>query len=417
MEIVLVLAVVVAIVLVPVLLSRARETDRAWSAAARSLGLGFTPSGFFGPRRIDGRYKGFEVRIHTFTRRYGKSSKTFTRFQVRFPRPLGLGLALSREGFFAGVAKTFGAQDIVVGDPSFDAHVLVKGTNPVGVIRYLTPARRLRIRRFLLATPGASVDDRGVQWETGSIIRDQARLMTRLRGLTALAWHLSEDPPAKVRTPRAPDRASEKPAGRSRTERATPAPESAPPPPEPAPPPPESAPPPPEPAPAAEPDELPSAEEEEFVPVERPASEDAPAPAPEPAPLAPAPPPLDVPSVCAALFAPEVSSYQASAVFEQSYRGLTVRWTGVLREVETYSYDAVFGSESGTRAVLEVFETTSGLYGETAVLAIARLARDACESLRGRVGAELTVEGRLIKVDAVMRHLYLDDGRVTSPAP
>lgn len=90
---------------------------------------------------MSGRYKGYTVEVYTFTKGSGKNSSTWTRFHVNFRKSLGLGLQLKRQGFFSGIAKVFGAQDIEIGDAGFDKAIVVKGARPERVREFMTQAR------------------------------------------------------------------------------------------------------------------------------------------------------------------------------------------------------------------------------------------------------------------------------------
>ncbi|MFC1672372.1 hypothetical protein ACFL01_04485, partial [Planctomycetota bacterium] len=78
---------------------QSKVTNENWGKAASRLGLTFRPGGFFSHREMSGRSKKCRVVVDTFTRGTGKQSQTYTRFQVDFPRSLGLGLRLTEQGF------------------------------------------------------------------------------------------------------------------------------------------------------------------------------------------------------------------------------------------------------------------------------------------------------------------------------
>ena len=135
------LVIAAVLVLVPVGIIQGQKTSKAWASAAQRLGLHFSPGSFMTPRRISGRTRrGFSIEVTTVTRSSGKSSQTDTRIRVGRPRFLGLGLRLSAEGFFSGVTKLLGAQDIIVGDAAFDKSVVVKGGRFAGLMsRWMSP--------------------------------------------------------------------------------------------------------------------------------------------------------------------------------------------------------------------------------------------------------------------------------------
>ncbi len=175
--------------------AQSKRTTESWQRAARKMRLSYVHGGVFSSRSITGRMGGLFVTIDTFTKSSGsgnnRSSTTYTRFVVLFPRSLGLGMRLSREGFFTGITKFFGAQDITVGDGGFDSDILVKSRNAARVRKFLTPARRVRIRRLLTTHKSATIDDSGVRYNHVGLIRDPMRLESTLKALVRVAWFLS----------------------------------------------------------------------------------------------------------------------------------------------------------------------------------------------------------------------------------
>ena len=187
MGVVGILAIILAIILV-------QKTSQAWASAAKTLGLQYAPGGFMTPRCISGlTERGFVIEVTTVTRGSGKHSKTYTCFRVRLPRSLGLGLQLSREGFFSGITKFFGAQDIDIGDEAFDNGTIVKGENPRKVMAFLTPARRARVARFLRSYSGAVIDDQTIEWSSYGVMREASTIVGCVRNFVGLGVHLIDD--------------------------------------------------------------------------------------------------------------------------------------------------------------------------------------------------------------------------------
>jgi hypothetical protein len=80
-----------------------------------------------------------------------------------------------------------------------------------------------------------------------------------------------------------------------------------------------------------------------------------------------------------------------------------VRWTGTLIRARES------GRGAGLRAVVRVHRLRSDLYGGREVDAVVELPADADVP---SIGDPLTVEGRLIRADTLMRNLFVADGRV-----
>jgi len=68
-----------------------------WVEAAKMMKLRYRPQRGTGFPHIVGKVKGHKVVITTFTKRVRGKGKRFTRFQVAYRRPLGIGLRLTRE--------------------------------------------------------------------------------------------------------------------------------------------------------------------------------------------------------------------------------------------------------------------------------------------------------------------------------
>jgi tetratricopeptide (TPR) repeat protein len=422
----------------------AEKTREAWSSAARTLGIDFQPSGVFSHQRMEGALATGRVLVETFRRGSGKHSHTYTRYRAYYQEPLGLGLRLTREGFFSGLGRFLGAQDIQVGDAAFDNETVVKGQDPEKIVEFLTPARRLHIRRAFASFPGLTIDDREVCWESRGLHKDPGQIVSAAARLSQLAWKLGgrreedqkldvameaqregridealkalkEIPAAETIEPRvvegeilylagrhedaatafrqalanAPDdeeirrwaervSGSEAPAGSSPGLR------------EPSSPPP-----------------LPPAEPPVSRPVKPAAHEEAPV-AFEPV-SAPSPA-LDMATVCGELFSPGRSSLDASRILEERYQGKHVDWSGVLKNVESYSFDWIFGSDPGTKAILEIYEVPSHVYGHDFVQAVLQLKAGEDKPLRDCIGKTFSFEGTLWRADGLMRNLYLKDG-------
>ncbi len=137
-------------------------------------------------------------------------------------------------------------------------------------------------------------------------------------------------------------------------------------------------------------------------------STSAESPSPETEPVA-----LDVGSVCATLFDKDRNSLETSRLFEESYIGKQVSWSGSLKSSETYPFDFVFGGEEGAKATVEIYEAGENLYGGNKVFAVVKIPRESVEALQSAEGKRVKLAGTLLKVDGFMRNLYLMDGEVT----
>lgn len=161
---------------------RSRAVEEAWQGAAQRMKLDYTPKrGMTGKRRLEGDYRGYSVRVNTFTQNNGNNSgSSYTRYTLFMPS-LQLGLDLSQQHFLSRLTNTInGGQDLAIGDPDFDKAVIVKSAAPHATRGFLTPNRRLQIRKFLTdARRGRVTDDEITFIEAGVAKKAEAlRLST-----------------------------------------------------------------------------------------------------------------------------------------------------------------------------------------------------------------------------------------------
>jgi hypothetical protein len=78
------------------------------------------------PLCIWGKLEGFDVTA--YAARIGRLHYAL-HVTLRFPRPLGIGLLVRPSQSFDGLAKFFGAEDRVLGDPPFDQAFVVKAVS------------------------------------------------------------------------------------------------------------------------------------------------------------------------------------------------------------------------------------------------------------------------------------------------
>jgi hypothetical protein len=427
-----------------------KAVNEAWKSAGTRLGLRYTQVSR--KRKLEGTYRGFTVRVNTFTQNSGNSSQTFTRFRISYPS-LGLGLELKHQHFFATLGRALtGGKDIVVGDQEFDDTVIVEGHSASNVIEFLTPDRRRAImaliaskRRGQIQDNEASFVEKGTSKDTQAIQRGLDRLVVLAMALTEADEahaHATAAPKVHYRKPPAPQPVEppdpelaalaaslEKKLGfpadgltpEPIVQQETPAPDEL---------------------------ELPAEVLVEPEPIEVPEVESAPietpappayelppayeppppfeptppfetAPArPEPAEAEPvAPPPIAGGAVAYAelradLFETSRMSYEAKDLFEATYAGRTPTWTGKLERLSDYNTDMVFEGGPGTQALVALEPIQDGSFTKD-VHAIVQLTREQAELAKPLVGTEVTLTGKLVSCDGFMRKLFLADGRVT----
>jgi hypothetical protein len=425
---VLIVLVVLAAAIGFAISNHRKKVGAAWDTAAERLGLVHDAGTLFKGRTLQGAVDDTRVEVDVYTESHGKSSTTYTRYRAYYPEPLGLGLELKPEGFFSGVAKFFGAQDLEVGDGEFDREVVVKGREGESIVAFLTPSRRVSVLRLFQVLPDSLIDDHGVRAQRKGTETDPARLAGTLRRVLNLANLLTasesavpldraiearrrgrldealqhvRELPATAEAPGAEGKLLEGQilyAGEQFEEAAEAFAQGS-----------EHAP---------DDDELGAWAERarelataaEPPPADRPATPLEPVPAADVAAEVVAVGP-DSRAVCDELFDPAVLSLEANRRFEQGYQGARVRWSGTLREVSRYSFDLVFGNAPGTRAVVELHEVGGGVFARTAQ-AVLQLPPEAFDALEGRRDQPLAFEGTLVRCDAFLRNLFVEGAAV-----
>jgi hypothetical protein len=119
-----------------------------------------------------------------------------TRVEIAVPVPAGCELSLARQdgdGFFA---KLFRGQDVVVGDPVFDAAFVVKGEPESYVRAALTPSARTHVLELTHAGCSITVKDSTLVAWTRERIIDRDRLDELMKTAYAAASALCAEPTA-----------------------------------------------------------------------------------------------------------------------------------------------------------------------------------------------------------------------------
>jgi len=91
------------------------------------------------PTRLAGDYRGGRVELWHFSRSSGKSSTPYIGLRLYVDNPRGLSFQIYKEGVFSKIGKTFGMEDIEVGDPRFDKEFVVKCSDPGFIQAALLP--------------------------------------------------------------------------------------------------------------------------------------------------------------------------------------------------------------------------------------------------------------------------------------
>ena len=405
---ILMLVVVGVVVTIASVKSGGSSGNPIWSAAAQRLGLQYELSDTLRGPSITGTRRGLSVNIDTFSKS-GDDNRTYTRYRVHFKEPLGLGLRIAQQGPLVHISRKLGSKDIETGDSEFDEMMLVKGRDPELVNQFLTYPRKLRVLRFFMTNPGASIDDTGIQFEERNVARSPDRIVQIVQRMTALAEQLTgeESGADYLEAMTVPDQVEIRDHEIIMHERTEPWPVTL------------------EELLQEESDDA-GVEEHEDSSLEEPDTFDAPTP-PEPKDIDRDLPRIeesraekvassvddgtDIGTVVQTLFAPGVATSQATGQFENVYKGKSVVWSGTLTNVRSYRFDLVFGDVPGTRAEFEI-ETEGSVSTGRPTKAVVQFQPREEEKLRSMVDKRVAFRGVLTSCDAYMKTLFLVNGQI-----
>ncbi len=418
-------AVVVALV-VRLVTEYAGNRDAAWQEAADQLRLSFTPRRanpleFWRPaddqhRSMRGTVDGLPVRARTSWDGSRDNRQTWTEYRVGYP-PLGIGLKLYRTGMWGRIAGKLTGRDIEVGDDEFDHAHRIEGRQSEAVAAFLTPARRVAIDRLLSELDGARVVDNGIVWRRKGVVGSSGELVSSIRRLVAAAGAISGHSAASgamteaLARQRRGDLAESaerlRTAARGsgdvelrRTEAETL---------------------------YAAGRHAEAAEEFETLERDLPVDEqvrrwrelaqarrDGEAlPDLEPVPDRPSGEvSTDPGAVADELFDPKLLSFETARRFEARYEGIQVRWGGILVRATPYRGDLDFRGGPGTKAVVRVHTLANDLYAGRDVEAVVQLPPDDAARLGTQRGKEVRFAGTLVRIDPLMRNLFVANGRL-----
>jgi hypothetical protein len=382
--------------------ARTEALNRSWRAVAERLGLSLRPATWSKTPRLDGDVEDYPLSVDVHKRGAGNHQQVFTRFKLGVPG-LPAGIELKREGFLSGVSRAFGMHDIEVGDRTFDDKVLVKGHDKAAVLGFLTPARRVQISTFLDDHAGAVINAEGVSWSSRGRMTDSARVLGTVDDLLQIARSLAgEEKPHSApeqmlaegggildeamnilhggASPGAGAAAASSKSGLGKAALATAGIVSAV-------------------AAAPEPD---AALEPKVAALPSGTTE------PESADGAQV---LDVAAFCNAVFAPGALSFEATKAFKHGFSGRRVKWQGTLQAAAPYRFDFVFGSGTGVKATLAIYRSQAPALRDGEVKAVIQLPAET-EGLEAKIGEPLSFAGTLLKVDGLMRTVFVADARL-----
>lgn len=150
------IAIVVLIVWASVV--QARKTRERLAAFAQRAGLRVneqTVLGFISVESLEGEQSGRTIRYWTYATGSGKSRVTWVAVGVIPRAGAGLEFDLSGQDFGSKILEMFGAKEVKVGDPAFDAAWFVRTNQPEFFAAALVPQIRERLMASIAIKRGA----------------------------------------------------------------------------------------------------------------------------------------------------------------------------------------------------------------------------------------------------------------------
>lgn len=372
----------------------------AWKTAAERLGIGVEPGSMTKPMRLTGSVDGFDTEVSIHRQSSGKSSQAYTRYRVSY-RPIGLGLRLARQSGYTKLIRFFGAQDHIIGDETFDASFEIKAVDPTAVAAFLTAGRREALLRLLASHPEVVISDDETMLQRPGVERDIDVLVSTVRRLTAAAATLTDE--------RLVDRIRRKIEQRTAGDLAASVP-------------------------IIEVQPHPDDVDDALLTVEGlygsgrrdeagtladalhrllPADPDVRGLRDQVSQALPQHPPqrptsTDPVAIAGELFGENRLSFETTSLFDERFAGTPVAWSGTVKRSTLSDADRDFGGGPITKAVVRIATIAHDLYGQAEVDAIVAFP----PNVRLTDGSEVTFRGRLVKVDGLIRNLFVADGEL-----
>jgi len=117
--------------------------EEIWTALAAEFNGRFVDGKWNSPDRVYVTVGEWEILLDHFSRQTGKTTIPYTRIRSPFTNQDNLYFKIYRQGFFSGVAKYFGMQDIQLNDEEFDKDFVLKG-NDVFKINWIFESTEVR---------------------------------------------------------------------------------------------------------------------------------------------------------------------------------------------------------------------------------------------------------------------------------
>lgn len=161
--------------------------EAIWEQISRELGGSY--SGGLFKKKIELKHGEWLLTLDSYTvAAMSGVTVTYTRLRAPYVNRDGFRFKIYPESFLSQIGKTFGMQDVQIGEPQFDEKFVIKGSDAHKLRQLFANPR---IRKFILAQPDIHIEvkpDEGwfgvsfpdgvdeLYFETAGIVRDPGRL-------------------------------------------------------------------------------------------------------------------------------------------------------------------------------------------------------------------------------------------------
>jgi hypothetical protein len=388
-----------------------KATRQKWRTAAHNLKLGYYEGGIGSSGTITGERSGHNITVSTHTKGSGNNSQTYTKYLMAYRKSIPLDIKMTRQGALHKLGQVFGLQDIEVGNAVFDDQVVVRGSPPDAVRRFLTPKLQEAIRTLVMLYPDSVISSENVIVKKAGKDTDPSLICHCIRRLESFCNEMvstqqappkpknvykinKQPPPIPVVDRNVPPIAEMIEPSVEPVAPAHPRDSDFPEIPE---------------VPEAEP----GLEPEPIAHSEEPGAMQEPPPLEEmPEQVENAPPErieVDLEQVAVELYGGDTgSSLLTAKKFEERYKNRPVSGSGALRRVSKFNYDPVFTNCTGVIATFDIIELP-GPYSKVKVAAGVKFPTEEYDALKAKVGQSLPITGFLVAQDTMMHQLYIAD--------
>jgi len=112
-----------------------------WHQLSAEIGAQYVEGGFWKGDKVQATHGEWIVTLDTYAVSTGKVTVVYTRMRAPYVNPGGFRFTVYRKGFFSGIGKLLGMQDVEVGHASFDEDFIIKGTDETKLRALFSNAR------------------------------------------------------------------------------------------------------------------------------------------------------------------------------------------------------------------------------------------------------------------------------------